>query len=233
MENLRMLLIGDASLHNVPGGKSQVGYCVFFCDDALSRGEDARISLVAWRSHGSSRICNSTLHSEAYALSEGLAECEWITSLFSSLTAHQYALRRRAQHHRTVRLTALFREPESEKVKLTAISDAKSLYDNLMKESTKGERRACLEICSARQSLAELGGAIRWVPHYRNPVDCLTKIKGNSEPFLRMLRRGRFQLTAEDDELKEREAYRRKTGMRNPRPNVVAGLRDQEDEEPT
>ena len=70
-----------------------------------------------------------------------------------------------------------------------------------------------------KDSLDQLGGAVRWVPHELNPVDCFTKLKGNAAPLIQLLRRGKFKLTAETEELARRKEYRETTGMRNPRPN--------------
>ena len=68
---------------------------------------------------------------------------------------------------------------------MAAITDAKSLYDNLTREQYSGaEKRSALEICVIRDSLASLGGAARWVPHEENPVDCMTKLKGNTSRML-------------------------------------------------
>eukprot|EP00973_Karenia_brevis_P025710 3546436-Karenia_brevis.AAC.1 len=64
-------------------------------------------------------------------------------------------------------------EPESD-LDLASITDAKSLYDNLIQEQYTGaENRAALEICVIRDSLESLGGEARWIPDNRNPADCL------------------------------------------------------------
>ena len=70
-----------------------------------------------------------------------------------------------------------------------------------------------------KDSLEQLGGAVRWVPHELSPVDCFTKLKGNAQALISVLRSGKYKLTGEEEELKKRKEYREKTGMRNPRPN--------------
>ena len=57
---------------------------------------------------------------------------------------------------------------------------------------TGAEKRAALEICVIRDSLESLGGKARWVPHDRNPADCLSKLKGNVESLLKMMRSGTY-----------------------------------------
>ena len=84
---------------------------------------------------------------------------------------------------------------------------------------TGAEKRAALEICVIRDSLESLGGRARWVPHDRNPADCLTKLKGNVDSLLKLMRAGTYILVDEKAEMAERRAYRDATGKKNPRPN--------------
>ena len=114
------------------------------------------------------------------------------------------------------------RKPESELKQLLAVMDAKSMYDNLTREQYTGaEKRAALEICVIRDSLRQLNGKVFWFPHERNPVDPLTKLKGNCTALLEMMRSGRFQITDVEQEMKDRKAYREQTGKKNPRPKVA------------
>ena len=108
---------------------------------------------------------------------------------------------------------------DSPELNMAAITDAKSLFDNLSREQFTGaERRAALEICVIRDSLESLGGSARWVPHEENPVDCLTKLRGNAARMTDLMRTGRFQLTDVEAEMHKRREYREQTGKRNPRP---------------
>ena len=89
----------------------------------------------------------------------------------------------------------------------------------MQEQYTGAEKRAALEICVIRDSLETMGGNARWISHDRNPADCLTKLKGNVEPLLKLLREGTYQLVAEQDEMEQRKMYREMTGKKNPRPN--------------
>eukprot|EP00973_Karenia_brevis_P025983 3585266-Karenia_brevis.AAC.1 len=60
----------------------------------------------------------------------------------------------------------------------------------MQEQYTGAERRAALEICVIRDSLDSLGGKARWVPLDKNPADCLSKLKGNVEALLIMMRSG-------------------------------------------
>ena len=105
-------------------------------------------------------------------------------------------------------------KPESE-LSVKVITDAKSLYDNASRESfTQAEKRAALEVCVIRDSLDQLNGAVGWVPHTENPVDCLTKVHGNSIRMLQLMRTSRYKLTIEEDEMAARKAYRESTGKK-------------------
>ena len=85
---------------------------------------------------------------------------------------------------------------------VAAVTDAKSLYDNLNQEQLTGaEKRSALEICVIRDSLEALGGKARWVPHQENPADPLTKLKGNTERLLRLMRDATYQLVDEKEEI--------------------------------
>ena len=82
------------------------------------------------------------------------------------------------------------------------------------------DKRAALEICVIKDSIEQLGGEVRWVPHEENCVDSLTKLKGNTSRLLTLMKTGRYKLTGETSELENRKQYREETGMRNPRPKV-------------
>ena len=130
-----------------------------------------------------------------------------------------YDLRKRDLLNREFKLTSIMSEPESD-LAIAAITDAKSLYDNLIREQYSGtEKRSALEICVIRDSLESLGGSARWVPHEENPVDCMTKLKGNVVRMLQLLKSGTYRLTAETEEMEKRKQYRETTGKKNPRPS--------------
>eukprot|EP00971_Amphidinium_carterae_P225119 4465625-Amphidinium_carterae.1 len=64
---------------------------------------------------------------------------------------------------------------------LWAVTDSKSLYDVLNRESLSSiDRKAALELRWVRDTLSDLHGQCRWIPHDRNPPDTMTKQKGNA-----------------------------------------------------
>ena len=85
------------------------------------------------------------------------------------------------------------------------------------------EKRAALEIGVVRDSLDSLGGKARWVTHNRNPSDCLSKIRGDVDCLLRLIRSGIHQPVDEQSEMDNRKEYRERTGKSNPRPKQAIG----------
>jgi hypothetical protein len=146
-------------------------------------------------------------------MSAALADAEWVASWIGLCKNLDYDLRKRHYLNREIKIAALTTCHEDSELDIGTITDAKSLYDNLMQEQYTGaEKRAALEICVIRDSLHTLGGKARWIPHQRNPADCLSKIKGNVEPLLQLLRKGSYQLVGEQDELAQRKYFREITG---------------------
>ena len=96
------------------------------------------------------------------------------------------------------------------------------MFDNLTREQFTGaEKRSALEIAVIRDSLRSMDGEIRWVPHEKNSVDCLTKVKGNVLPLLELMKKSRYKLVGEEQEMAQRAEFRAATGKRNPRPKVT------------
>ena len=156
--------------------------------------------------------------SEAYGLTF-LAGAEWSASQFYMSMDKEFRLPKRETHLKEIRIQSLMTDPEHEEIKLIGIMDAKSLYDNLVKESTsQSEKRAAMEVVIARESLDVMQGVPRWIPHEANVVDAMTKLKSNKRPLLKFLREAKIKLTPEKTILEERARYREETGKYNPRP---------------
>ena len=141
-------------------------------------------------------------------MSEALADAEWVASWFGLAKDINYDLRKRDILNREFKTTAIVSTDDSDQMNLAAVTDAKSMYDNLTREQYSGaEKRAALELCVIKDSLQSLGGTARWVPHERNPVDCMTKVKGNAVTMLLLLKTARFRLTAESEDVDNHAFY--------------------------
>ena len=91
--------------------------------------------------------------------------------------------------------------------KLMSIADAKSLYDAMVKEASAAkDKRVARELCICRETMDKLLGVVRWIPHVLNPVDCMSKLKGNMASMLKFMRENSFILVEENVELEKRQA---------------------------
>ena len=80
-----------------------------------------------------------------------------------------------------------------------SVVDAKSLYDNLMKEGSQSQDKfTALDVAIARERVDGLGVDLRWVEHQAMVVDSLTKLNGNKEALMKLLTTGTFKLEAEE-----------------------------------
>ena len=121
---------------------------------------------------------------------------------------------------RRMKVQASMKDPVSSEVQMLAVMDAKSLYDNLVREATgQAEKRAGLEVCVCRGSLDCMDGQARWTPHEGNIADCLTKVGGNSARLHDFMRHTFLKLEREGDVLAERKDFGEVTGRANPRPS--------------
>ena len=120
--------------------------------------------MLLWKSHKNKRACPSTLLNEATGVSEGLADCEWVSSWIGLCKNLHYDLSERHLPNREIKIAALTTcHDYYSELDLAAVTDAKSLFNNLMQEQYTGaEKRAALEICVIRDSLDSLGGKARW-----------------------------------------------------------------------
>ena len=113
-------------------------------------------------------------------MSEGLAECEWISGVLESAIYHDYAstLNRRKSTPLPAELTLTVVEADSHlqvDPSMVGVIDAKSAFDHLVRESTGGHcRRTAQELCVIRRGMHTLRARWRWVPHKRMVVDDLT-----------------------------------------------------------
>ena len=159
LERMISYLYVDASKDNAKEGKSQTAYLLGGVDKKVLDGLEADASVWSWRSRASPRSCSATLMSEAYGLTFGLAGAEWSASQFYMSMDKEFRLPKRETHLKEIRIQSLMTDPEHEEMKLIGIMDAKSLYDNLVKESTnQSEKRAAMEVVIARESLDVMQG---------------------------------------------------------------------------
>ena len=153
-------------------------------------------------------------------MSEGLAECEWISGVSESAVYQDYdpSLHRRKSITLPVEPTVTVMKADSRlqvDPSTVRVIDSKSAFDHLVRESTGGHcRRTAQELCVIRRSMQTLRARCRWVPHERMVVDALTKRHGNSVTMLQLLRDGVLSIVDEDRELANRKTYREEHNLR-------------------
>jgi hypothetical protein len=217
LNRLTGLVFTDASLGNAEGHKSQLAYLACCADVSIQKGAEADISILCWKSHKMSRAASNVLFTEANAMSDGLAFMEWMSTWLGLAKDLEYDMRKRAENNREIQLNCIMPDPE-QLHNVIGVTDSKSMYDNLNREQFTGaEKRSALEIAVIRDSLHTMDGKVSWVPHEKNCVDCLTKVKGNAEALLDLMKKAKYRLVAEKDELKARAEFRAQTGKANPR----------------
>eukprot|EP00971_Amphidinium_carterae_P148823 2950481-Amphidinium_carterae.2 len=201
LSGMGLLVFVDASLANVDSHRSQAGHLVCACEQKVLRGDVGKTSIITYTSHTLHRVVGSTLMAETCALTEALSEvacvCKWMAM---------------AKDIQTVL------KEDAKDLKIALATDAKSVYDNVRKHQesyTNHDKRVSLELAGAG---CTIGGECRWVPHFENPADCLTKMKGNVDRLLQLMRDGTYGLVNETETIQERQQLRAQ-GETIPRPS--------------
>ena len=89
--NLRTGSISDAALDmDRLDGSTQGGFMVGFTTSALHQQGSASMSPISWSSHKVKRSVSASLGGEVFMMSEGLAECEWISGVLESAVYQDY-----------------------------------------------------------------------------------------------------------------------------------------------
>lgn len=172
-------------------------------EDGLQNNKAAKTNILCWRSGRIQRVVNSTLAAETQSLSRGIGDLLWVMVLFEELEDPTFSLRNWPQRLSGKDVLAIASNSSSERLKGSlAVVDAKSLYDQLCKDSIGGQdKRTAIEIQIIREDLNSISGKMRWIDHPAMIADGLTKVKGSNEALYEVLSTGVFKLTAEEDQL--------------------------------
>ncbi|CAJ1399663.1 unnamed protein product [Effrenium voratum] len=182
-EQVRHLVISDASYDPTGKVKPQHGWIQALTTPQLNRGEVAPVSLMSWKSRRLRRKAGNALLCESIALSTALGAMEKQVAVWRSFCKSKYDPR--------------FTDPLT-----IAVADAKSLYDASASEQAQGDDdRSALEIGIIQESIAKLSGRMRWIPHNFNPADALTKLKAHMEPMMKLLKSNSLVIEEEDEVL--------------------------------
>ena len=177
---------------------SQGGEITFFYDEALpSSQEPQNVTLASWKSYRLKRRTVNTLSSETQALVRGLGSVHWYRVLILEAKGHTMSARQW--------------QDEVAKVPFICITDSKSLYDAVKKDTNPTtqceDKRTSIDISLVKQELSDLQGQFRWVGGRTMPSDCLTK-EGKSDYLRHIMRQGRWSILEEGASLQRKLAER-------------------------
>ena len=155
------------------------------------------MTLASWKSYRLKRRTVNTLSSETQALVRGLGSVHWYRVLIleakgPTMSARQW-------------------QDEVAKVPFICITDSKSLYDAVKKDTNPTtqceDKRTSIDISLVKQELSDLQGQIRWVDGRTMLSDCLTK-EGKSDYLRHIMRQGRWSILEEGASLQRKLAER-------------------------
>ena len=142
----------DSSLDNASERRSQLGWLVGFTTPKMHQNQETTCNVIRWKSGKSRRVVNSTLAGETGSCCDCLGEMEWLQALWHSLAYTDYDIRLNQRTSRPLPNIHQIKQvlskdnPILSDPQAIVVTDAKSLYDHLSKESQGGQdRRTGLE----------------------------------------------------------------------------------------
>ena len=192
----------------LPSDGTQGAWLVLAAERLPTGAERVRVSPVCWRSAKLKRRVPSTLAGEALALSQGMAQVEWMQVMLRSVLVGDVS-GEWADQLSPYMIAMPSASPLCHRNPQVHVIDAKSVFDVIQKEggsSSKQDRRTAIELAIVSEAMKRSQATIRWVPHFKMFVDALTKadISKGAGALLHLLGSGKLQLVVEHDELSER-----------------------------
>eukprot|EP00971_Amphidinium_carterae_P166929 3308170-Amphidinium_carterae.1 len=210
----------DASLANQDGGTTQTAHLIGATSRNILTDGKGTTSVLHYASKKMKRVASSTLMTEACALTSCLSELEWWIEWWSSANDLQHKLNMSPQGMaaREIPTPPIDRRLRTaDIVQGVCIVDSKSLYDIVNKAVSAGQcKKAALEALTASDTIQLRGLRLRWQPHEWNVSDPMsgpmTKLHGNAEPLMKLIRSGLAQLLPEHTHLENRAVEREELG---------------------
>uniref|UniRef100_M4AZE1 Integrase catalytic domain-containing protein n=1 Tax=Xiphophorus maculatus TaxID=8083 RepID=M4AZE1_XIPMA len=164
--NLRMVTFTDASFGNLSDGGTQGGHFI------VLMGDNGQFSPISWQSKRIKRIVRSTLAGETLAMSEGIDNAIFLSTLFSELSAGSTAC------------------PPP----IMCVTDNFSLVDALKSTKFVTEKRLRLEISSIKELIQTKKVQVLWSQTKDQLADCFTKKGASTTSLLKALYEGHWIL---------------------------------------
>ena len=182
----------DVDELGLPADATQGAWMVLAAEDLPVGAERVRATPLAWRSSKLKRKVFSTFGGETQAMLQGINETDWLQIMYRDAVHHDVQLKN-WRHSLSPHMVVMRGECElGERQRQCSVTDAKSLYDCILKEHPQGrqDRKASLELAIIVRDLEQTKSMVRWVPHQKMIVDSLTKLdpskaNGAMEAFLK------------------------------------------------
>ena len=196
---------GDEELEDTVQG----AWVILASDRMPSASQAVRVSILSWRSAKLKRRVSSTLAGEALAFNQALAEVEWLQLMIRDIL-HGDVHKEDWKKSIVPFITVLSSECElKSRLQQCSVTDAKSLFDAISKESTtsRQDRRTAIEIAIILDTIKQSSSSVRWSPHPKMIADVLTKdnIAKSNGALEEVLRTSRLSIWDEHEELRLRK----------------------------
>ena len=200
-ENMAFLAVSDAGgtgskydtldQDGLPSDNTQGAWMVLTAGALPVGNLRMRASPLSWRSSKLRRKVFATFGGETQAMLQALNEVDWLQIMIRDAVQHDVALKQ-WRNSLSPHMLIMRGEVELLKQPQCAVTDAKSLFDCIMKEHPQGkqDRKSALELAIIVKDLQDSCSMVRWVPHQKMLVDALTKAdpmkaNGAMDQFLR------------------------------------------------
>ena len=197
----------DASGDDLPSDGTQGAWMVLASEQLPHGTERVRVSPICWRSSKLKRRVPSTLAGEALAMSQGVSQVEWLQVMFRDILHGDVT----SDWEKCLNPFVVALHDSSQlkgRAPQAHVVDAKSVFDVVQKggSSSKEDRRTSIELSIVIEALAKAQARVRWIPHFKNCVDALTKVDLSkcTGALLYLLKTGTFRLVDEASELERR-----------------------------
>jgi len=149
---------------------------------------------------------------------QGVNEVDWLQIMCRDALFHDVQLKswRNSLSPHMILMREMVSTPSRQSQ--CAVTDAKSLYDCLLREhpSGKQDRKSALELAIILKDLQETKSMIRWLPHQKMIADCLTKesLDRSNGALVQFLKSGWLRLVDVAEELEHRRTnsdYRKRS----------------------
>ena len=202
----------------LPTDSTQGAWIVLAAEKLPCGGQQIKASPIAWRSSKLKRKVFSTYGGETQAMLQGINEVDWLQVMYRDAVFNDVKLENWRCSLSPHMLVMRGQCELGGKQQQCSVTDAKSLYDCLLREHPTGkqDRKSALELAIVLRDLQETKSMVKWVPHQKMIVDCLTKedpMRAN-DALNHFIRTGLLSLVDVAHELEARKtdpAFRRRS----------------------